>query len=84
MKSVFPSRNVAIHILRGILGLGFLAIALQYAPVWGWWALVPGICALICLGGCPMCWVVGLVATIVQRKNGPACAIKTDTSQASR
>lgn len=30
---MFPSRNVTIHILRGILGLGFLAIALQYAPV---------------------------------------------------
>jgi hypothetical protein len=79
MESMFPSRNVAIHILKGVLGFGFLAIAVIYAPVWGWWALVPGVCAFLCLGGCPMCWTVGLIATVLQRKTGTACAIKTDT-----
>ncbi len=76
---MFGSRSVSFHILRGILGIGFLAIALHYAPVWGWWTLVPVAGALICLGGCPMCWTVGLIATVLQRKTGTACAIKTDT-----
>jgi hypothetical protein len=84
MGSVFPSRNVAIHIVRGILGLGFLAIALQYSTVLGWWTLLPVAAALVCLGGCPMCWVVGLIETVLRRKSRTACAIKTDTSPASR
>lgn len=72
---MFPSRNVFTHIVRGILGLGFLAIALQYSAVLGWWTLVPVLCALICLGGCPMCWFVGLIETIIRRKSRTACEL---------
>jgi len=73
-----------MHILRGILGLGFLAIALQYSSVLGWWTLVPLVCALICLGGCPTCWVAGLIDTVIRRRTRSACPIKTDTSPVSR
>ena len=70
---IFRSPTVAFHILRGILGFGVLAIALYYAPIVGWWALVPGIAAFVCLGGCPMCWTVGLVDTVLRRKASTTC-----------
>lgn len=71
---IFKSPNILFHILRGILGFGFLAIALQYAEDLGWWTAVPVIAALICLGGCPMCWIVGLVETALRRKPSARCA----------
>ena len=70
---IFKSPTVCFHIIRGILGFGFLAIALQYASVLGWWTLVPGIAALVCLGGCPMCWIVGLIETVLRRKASASC-----------
>lgn len=70
---MFRSGSVAGHILKGILGFGFLAIALLYAPVLGWWTLVPVAGALVCFRGCPMCWIVGLVDTVLRRKSGSTC-----------
>jgi len=66
----FGSRSVAMHLLRGVLGFGFLAIALHYAPIIGWWALIPALAALVCFGGCPMCWTFGLIATVITGKPG--------------
>ena len=65
---IFPSRTVLFHIFRGILGFGFLAIALEYSHTLGWWTLVPVIAAIICLGGCPMCWIIGLIDTVLRRR----------------
>ena len=70
---IFKSPNVLFHILRGILGFGFLAITLQYAPDLGWWIAAPAIAALVCLGGCPMCWTVGLIETVLRRKTSAGC-----------
>ena len=81
---MFRSGSVAVHVLKGVLGFGFLAIALLYASVLGWWTLVPVAGALVCFQGCPMCWIVGLIDTVLHRKTSTACAIKTDTSPASR
>jgi len=36
-------------------------------------ALLPLAAALVCLGGCPMCWIVGLIETILRRKSRAAC-----------
>ena len=72
---LFRSLNILVHILRGILGLGFLYVALEYAPVVGWWAALPGVAALLFLGGCPMCWIVGLVDTVLRRKGGASCGL---------
>ena len=70
---MFKSRSVAMHLVKGIAGFGFLYAALHYGPFLGWWALAPLAAALVCLGGCPMCWTVGLVATVLDRKAGTAC-----------
>ena len=48
---LFKSPSIKIHLLRGLAGLGFLAVALLYEPVLGWWTVVPGAGALIALGG---------------------------------
>jgi hypothetical protein len=70
---MFRSRSIAGQIIRGTLGFGFLAIALLYAQQLGWWTLVPAIGALVCFGGCPMCWIVGLIETVLDRKTHTNC-----------
>jgi hypothetical protein len=50
------------------VGFGFLAVALTYASALGWWAVLPFAGALVCLRGCPMCWTVGLIETMLHRK----------------
>lgn len=70
---LFRSPTIWFHILRGVIGLAFAAVALQYAPIWGWWVVLPAAVALICFGGCPMCWTVGLVDTVLRRKSA-SCA----------
>jgi len=71
----FGSPTVVVHLLRGIVGIGFAVVALQYSSILGWWTLVPALIAFVCLGGCPMCWTVGLVDTILRRKkvDCPTC-----------
>jgi hypothetical protein len=66
-------RTVAGHLLCGILGFGCLAAALVYASRLGWWTAVPLIVALVCFQGCPMCWTVGLIVTVVDRKKSASC-----------
>ena len=67
---LFKSPNTAIHLARGVCGFGLLTLSMLYSNVLGWWTIVPGVAALACLGGCPMCWVVGLVETAVRGRNG--------------
>jgi hypothetical protein len=64
--SFFASSNLAEHLVRGVIA--FLALA---------WALthqenIPAsslafIVALIAFRGCPMCWSIGLMETIMGR-----------------
>jgi hypothetical protein len=63
--SLFGSPNIKIHLVRGVLGFVFLALALFYASAWGWWTLLPAAGALVSFGGCPTCWIVGFAATIL-------------------
>ena len=74
MPTFLRSRTVSGHLLRGVLGVGFLAIAIEYAPILGWWTLLPALAALVCFRGCPMCWTFGLIETVVSRKTGSVCA----------
>ena len=67
------SRSVPIHMLRGLVGFALLAVALLYGGDIGWWALFPALGALVCLGGCPMCWLIGLIATVMDRNSCSSC-----------
>ena len=69
----FRSPTIVVHILRGILGMGFLYLALHYGAALGWWVLAPLALALLFLGGCPMCWTVGLIDTVLRRKTAGNC-----------
>ena len=81
---MFGSPSIKIHLIRGVLGLGFLALALSYAPVWGWWTLLPAAGALVCFGGCPLCWIVGFAGSILNGEPTSLCLdgscenVKTD------
>ena len=67
------SRNIPVHLLRGLIGLGALAVALMYSSVLGWWTLAPLAVALVSFRGCPMCWTVGLIETVLERKSPATC-----------
>ncbi len=71
---MFKSRSVALHLFRGALGFGLLAIALLYPSKLGWWALTLIAGALVSFRGCPMCWTVGLMETLLHRKTNAVCA----------
>jgi len=70
---IFGSRTIVRHIARGLVGFGFLAIVVLYGQDLGWWALLPTAAALLFLRGCPMCWLVGLIETVLNRKSGTMC-----------
>lgn len=65
---MFKSRSVPMHLFRGVLGFGLLAIALIYATRLGIWTIVPLAGALVTFRGCPMCWTVGLIETALHRR----------------
>jgi hypothetical protein len=65
---MFCSRSVSVHLLRGIGAVTLLVAAFAFGRdhVWLWPPLLIG--AVVLLRGCPMCWLVGLLETIVDRK----------------
>jgi hypothetical protein len=67
---MFASRSLAVHLARGALGLGALVATAVAAPRMPWLALVSLPLALLALRGCPMCWTVGLVETVVAAAQG--------------
>jgi len=64
---MFASKSVPEHFLRGIIGIGAFAAAVSLAPLHPWLALVGLPIGLIALRGCPTCWLLGLVQTVVPR-----------------
>ena len=63
---VFASESVLGHLLRGVIATSLLvwAIRHQSEPML---SLGAGVAALIVFRGCPICWTVGLVETVLQR-----------------
>ncbi|HUI77028.1 MAG TPA: hypothetical protein VLY24_03905 [Bryobacteraceae bacterium] len=73
MEWLFRSPSVKIHMVRGLVGFALLAVTFFAAPAFGWWALIPGVGALVSLGGCPTCWIVGLAGSILDDKPIALC-----------
>jgi hypothetical protein len=71
---MFASKGVAEHIVRGIIGFGALAGTSMLAVSQPWLALGLVPVALLALRGCPMCWTVGLVQTVVAVLRGQSTA----------
>lgn len=66
-RSPFASRTVTRHLLRGAAGVALILVAFAAASSRPVLAIAAGLSALIAFRGCPMCWTIGLVETIVAR-----------------
>ncbi len=69
---MFASRSVAVHLVRGVLGLVALVAGIALASQSGWWLLLLPL-TVVLWRGCPTCWVMGLIAT---RGRAASCPIK--------
>jgi O-antigen ligase len=65
--SLFGSRSVTAHLLRGVIAAALVAWAVLNRLSHPGLALVAGVAAVIAMRGCPMCWTVGLFETIAER-----------------
>lgn len=63
---LFASQSLTGHLLRGAIALLLLIWSVQHqtqVPL----SLLTAVGALIALRGCPVCWTIGLLETIVQK-----------------
>ncbi len=67
---MFASKTVLGHLTRGAVGAAAIACALAGAARHPWLPLAALPIALIAFRGCPTCWAVGLVQTVMARLNG--------------
>jgi len=63
---MFGSAFLGAHLMRGAAAAALLAWAIVQQTAHPWLSLGAGVAALVALRGCPMCWTVGLVATLSQ------------------
>jgi hypothetical protein len=67
---MFGSKTILGHLARGALGVGTLGFAVSGAAAHPWLALAALPIALVAFRGCPTCWTVGLVQTVVAKLQG--------------
>jgi hypothetical protein len=63
LETMFASRSVSRHLVRGALGLPMMVAAFVLVPWLGPLALLLVMPAAVLLRGCPTCWVLGLAQT---------------------
>lgn len=63
-KSPFSSRNLATHLLRGLMAALLIVLAVALHSTHPWLAGTSGLAAVVMLRGCPLCWTVGLFETL--------------------
>ena len=63
LDTMFASRSVPRHLVRGALGLPMMLAAFVLVPWLGPLALLLIIPAVVLLRGCPTCWALGLAQT---------------------
>jgi hypothetical protein len=77
---MFASRTLVEHLARGALGLGALALSVALGTEAPWLLALTLPVALLALRGCPMCWTVGLIETVVAKLQGRATQACVDGS----
>jgi hypothetical protein len=65
-RGLFASESLAGHVLRGAIGIALLAWAVLHQSSM-LLSMAAGIGALLALRGCPVCWTIGLIETVMQR-----------------
>ncbi len=73
--SLFGSRSIGRHLLRGLVGgIAFVIAVPLFFLGQGWLAMtgaaVFGLVSAVALRGCPLCWAVGLVETVIHAWRG--------------
>jgi hypothetical protein len=63
---LFASISLAGHLVRGAVGIALLYWAIHHQSETAL-SIAAGIGALIAFRGCPVCWTVGLIETIMYR-----------------
>ena len=64
---MFASSSVAVHVMRGVVGLVIAVGAFVLAPAHPW-ALLGLIATAVAWRGCPTCWALGLAQTMSRGK----------------
>lgn len=78
---MFASRGIVQHLARGSIGFGALSAYGLMAPLHPWLSLSMLPLALVALRGCPLCWSIGLMQTVVAVLRGrPSAGACTDGS----
>ena len=72
LDTLFASRSVPEHLVRGGIGLPVLVATVVLVPWWGPLALLLAVPAVVLLRGCPGCWAMGLAQTCALRDAAPA------------
>ena len=65
--TVFASRSIVAHLVRGAIAATLLPWAITHASSHPGSALVSVGVSVIAMRGCPMCWLVGLIDTVAAR-----------------
>ena len=65
---MFATQTLSGHLIRGAVAFAVLyaAISQQHAHPNG--SVLAGLLALVAMRGCPTCWTIGLVETILERQ----------------
>jgi hypothetical protein len=67
---MFGSKTILRHLARGAVGVGTMGFALWGVAAHPWLPLAALPIALVAFRGCPTCWTVGLMQTIVAKLRG--------------
>src|SRR4051794_31646127 len=67
---MFASKGITEHLARGLVGLLAFTAATRLATTHPWLAFAAVGVAFAALRGCPTCWTIGLVQTMVAKVRG--------------
>lgn len=82
-QSIFASNSVPRHLIRGVLGFGLIGSAFALTASVGPAGLLLFAPGLLVLRGCPMCWTIGLIATISAGGCERSCTVERCALQAN-
>ena len=65
---LFATQTLSGHLIRGVVAFVLLYAAIGQQHAYPYWSVVAGLLALVAMRGCPACWTIGLVETVLQRQ----------------
>ena len=65
-SGLFASQSLSGYLIRGTIGFTLLYAAISQQHAYPMWSLLAGLLAFVAMRGCPLCWAIGLLASIHQ------------------